>query len=140
MVVYDVDDFDRINNFEKHDLIGYLEFTLHEVVTAMDQKVKAPLINDSKPAGKSGSITIIGEETNQREVRELLMRPQAILPLHSSLNFFIVFKRMGKDLWKPIYKSEKKNPVKTVYEWQMLNLSTADVASSVDDPFRIEFY
>jgi hypothetical protein len=35
-VVYDVDDFKNIYNFENHDLIGEVEFNLHEVVTAKD--------------------------------------------------------------------------------------------------------
>lgn len=34
--IYDVDDFDNLNNFEKHDFIGSKEFTLHEVVTQRD--------------------------------------------------------------------------------------------------------
>ena len=34
--VYDVDDFDHLKNWKGHDLIGELEFTLHEVVTAKD--------------------------------------------------------------------------------------------------------
>lgn len=32
--VYDVDDFNNLNNFESHDFVGSLEFALHEVVTA----------------------------------------------------------------------------------------------------------
>lgn len=35
-MIYDVDDFNNINSFEKHDFIGELEFTLHEVVTMRD--------------------------------------------------------------------------------------------------------
>jgi hypothetical protein len=34
--VYDVDDFENLTKFEKHDLVGELQFTLHEVVTAKD--------------------------------------------------------------------------------------------------------
>lgn len=36
VVVYDIDDFDNLQAFSKHDLVGELEFTLHEVVTAKD--------------------------------------------------------------------------------------------------------
>jgi len=35
-VVYDVDDFDNIDNYAGHDLIGSVEFGLHEVITARD--------------------------------------------------------------------------------------------------------
>lgn len=34
--LYDIDDFNDLKNFSKHDLIGSTEFTLHEVVTAKD--------------------------------------------------------------------------------------------------------
>jgi GGDEF domain-containing protein len=36
VVVYDIDDFKNLNNFRGHDLVGELEFTLHEIVTAKD--------------------------------------------------------------------------------------------------------
>jgi hypothetical protein len=35
-VVYDVDDFNNLDNFEGHDLVGEFEFGLHEVITARD--------------------------------------------------------------------------------------------------------
>jgi len=34
VVVYDIDDFKNLNNFEGHDLAGEIEFAIHEVVTA----------------------------------------------------------------------------------------------------------
>lgn len=34
--VYDIDDFDNLTDFTKHDHVGTLEFALHEVVTARD--------------------------------------------------------------------------------------------------------
>lgn len=34
--VYDIDDFDNLTDFKKHDHVGTLEFALHEVVTARD--------------------------------------------------------------------------------------------------------
>jgi hypothetical protein len=34
--VYDVDDFNNVNNIKNHDFVGSLEFTLHDVVTARD--------------------------------------------------------------------------------------------------------
>lgn len=33
-VVYDIDDFKNLGNYEGHDLAGELEFAIHEVVTA----------------------------------------------------------------------------------------------------------
>lgn len=36
IMIYDVDDFNNLNNFELHDFIGELQFSLHEVVTCRD--------------------------------------------------------------------------------------------------------
>ena len=36
VTVYDIDDFDQLRAFDKHSLVGELEFSLHEVVTAKD--------------------------------------------------------------------------------------------------------
>mmetsp|Transcript_16460 Transcript_16460/g.11626 ORF Transcript_16460/g.11626 Transcript_16460/m.11626 type:complete len:142 (-) Transcript_16460:2009-2434(-) len=41
--VYDVDDFDHLTDFGRHDHVGTLEFALHEVVTARDQCLIKPL-------------------------------------------------------------------------------------------------
>ena len=36
VVVYDIDDRNNLEHFSGHDLVGSLEFALHEVVTARD--------------------------------------------------------------------------------------------------------
>ena len=36
VVVYDIDDFNNLGNYAGHDLVGEVEFALHEVVTARD--------------------------------------------------------------------------------------------------------
>lgn len=38
--VYDVDDEKNLNNTSAHDALGHLEFTLHEIVTCVDQIMK----------------------------------------------------------------------------------------------------
>ena len=65
VMIYDVDDFKNINDFSKHDFIGELEFTLHEVVTMRDQTLEAPLHNSLCAVGKSGMIRITGEESKR---------------------------------------------------------------------------
>lgn len=57
-VVYDIDDFDNLRAFEKHSLVGEVEFTLHEVATAKDQI----LIKQISPNKKTATIEIAGEE------------------------------------------------------------------------------
>jgi hypothetical protein len=34
--VYDIDDFNNLQNYSGHDKVGTLEFALHEVVTSRD--------------------------------------------------------------------------------------------------------
>jgi len=34
--VYDIDDFNNLDNYKGHDSVGSLEFNLHEVVTGRD--------------------------------------------------------------------------------------------------------
>ena len=60
--VYDIDDFNNLNNFSSHDHVGSLEFSLHEVVTQRDQTLSRPLICKDRAEGKSGLIKISGEE------------------------------------------------------------------------------
>lgn len=36
VTVYDIDDFNNLTAFSTHDLVGSIEFSLHEVVTATD--------------------------------------------------------------------------------------------------------
>ena len=38
--VYDVDDFNNLDNFASHDKVGSAQFALHEVVTARDQTLE----------------------------------------------------------------------------------------------------
>lgn len=58
MVVYDIDDFKNLSNWDAHDKVGELEFTLHEVVTAKDQILIKPISKQKKDS----VIEITGEE------------------------------------------------------------------------------
>jgi len=44
--------------WDKHDLVGELEFTLHEVVTAKEQMLIKPISASKKDA----TVEIVGEE------------------------------------------------------------------------------
>jgi len=59
--VYNIDDMSQINNPAALDSLGYLQFTLHEIVTSADQLMKKPLICRSKPSHRS-FITIEAEQ------------------------------------------------------------------------------
>ena len=43
VVVYDIDDFNNLNNYAGHDLVGECEFAIHEIVTAANQTLERPL-------------------------------------------------------------------------------------------------
>lgn len=62
VVVYDIDDFNNLDNYAGHDLVGEIQFALHEVVTSRDQTLVRNLECNLRPAGKSGKIKIIGDE------------------------------------------------------------------------------
>lgn len=51
--MFDVDNEAQINNTSLHDPLGSLEFTLHEVVTCVDQTMKKLLVFPQKPAHKA---------------------------------------------------------------------------------------
>jgi len=59
--VHDIDDFDNLKNFSRNELVGEVEFTLHEVVTAKDQILEKNIT----PKKKTALIQIAGEELDQ---------------------------------------------------------------------------
>ncbi len=97
-VVYDVDDFQNIFNFEKHDFIGEVEFNLHEIVTAKDQIYIKQIYKQKRDA----VIEIIGEEQvqNDKSQQQILMIPVLELPIKSKYKgkvlFFIIYKQIKK--------------------------------------------
>ena len=79
-------------NLDKHDYIGSLDFTLHEIVTARDQIMTKPLQNDSRAAGKSGKIVISAVEQEATANAEIVIfNPISSLP-DSGLSFFIIYR------------------------------------------------
>ena len=62
VVIYDIDDFNRLDNYSGHDLVGQVEFAIHEVVTAANQTLEKRIECDQRAAGKSGNIKIIADE------------------------------------------------------------------------------
>ena len=62
VVVYDIDDFNNLNNVAGHDLVGSIEFAIHEVVTSANQTLEKHLECDQRAARASGTIKIIADE------------------------------------------------------------------------------
>ena len=117
VVVYDVDNVDNLRNFSEHSLVGEVEFTLHEVVTARDQ-ILAKNISRQK---KDAMIEIYGEEVQQDIGSEQGLFTPLITTsdyaLKGNVLFLIVYKQhvaesmpgRNNAKWIPVYKSEIKS-------------------------------
>jgi hypothetical protein len=96
-----------LNNFANHDFVGRLEFEIHEVVTARNACLAKPLINSDRAPGKSGIIKIMADEklshTTQEEV---IMSARANFSSRQNMNFFVIYKQLAPNQYRPIYKSE----------------------------------
>jgi hypothetical protein len=95
VVVYDIDDRNNVENFSGHDLVGELEFALHEVVTARDQTLIKDLDCKERAAGASGKIHITGDEKQGMANEECNFRISAAFDDTSGYNFFLVHKNIA---------------------------------------------
>lgn len=140
--VFDVDDFNNLNNFASHDFVGGIEFTLHEVVTQRDQTLSRPLECKDRTAGKSGTIKITGEEKKLGNLQEVAIKIKATFGTTAGMNFFLVMKQVGPTNWKPVYKSEIKPFLNGSFEWNMVNLLMSDITrdDNIDQEFKLEFF
>ena len=66
VAVYDVDSVENLRNLAEHSLVGEVEFSLHEVVTARDQI----LMKNIAPSKKNAMIEIYGEEVQKNSAIE----------------------------------------------------------------------
>jgi len=136
-----VDDEKNLNNFAGHDKAGSCEFSVHEVVTCRDQTLARPLENTSRAAGASGTIKITGEERNASSQEEVQMKMRASFPSNGGMNFFLIHKQVAGNVWKPIYKSEIQPARSGHYEWNVVNVLSADLAGDdIEREVRIDFY
>lgn len=155
VTVYDIDDFDHLTKWDRHDLVGAVEFTLHEVVTAKDQLLVRPISKTKKDA----VVEIAGEEFQPNEVDndQVVVNPSLCFPVGSGkfsgqVLFFLIY-RMHKEsslpggphIWKPIYKSEIKsqsnNRQSLLFEFSQVILLKHDLCSSDEDrDIKIEFF
>ena len=143
-VIYDIDDFNNLDNFGGHDLAGELEFALHEVVTARDQTLVKPLNHKTRGAGKSGTIRIVGEEkTNIKDNEEcnFTMTLEKVSSGNSGYLFYIIYKNVSGQIWKPIYKSEIKAYANGHFEWNHMSCLTMEMCNEeLERDISIEFF
>ena len=129
-----------MNNFSNHDFVGTVNFALHEVVTARDQTLERQICNDKRAAGKRGTIKITGEEKQVTSAEEVIMKASASFPSMNGMYFFLIHKQISPTVWKPVYKSEIQNAVGGRFNWNLVNILTADLAGDdIERPIRIDF-
>lgn len=69
------------------------------------------------------------------------MQLRATFPSMGGMNFFLIHKQVSGQVWKPIYKSEIKNARQGHYEWNKVNILSADLAGDdIEREVRIDFY
>ena len=140
--VYDIDDETQINNIKAHDPLGHLEFTLHEVVTCIDQIMKKQLVNPAKPTIKS-YVKIVAEEIQSGAISEIfIFKTNCMLSESSGLYFYIVYKMRAPGQYTPLYKSEvRKSGNNKLIDWNETALGTTDLCNdNVDQEIKIEFF
>ena len=141
VVVYDVEDRNNLGNLSSHDLVGELEFALHEVVTARDQTLIKDLECNDRAAGASGKIHITGDEKEGRNNEEANFRITANFSDTSGYNFFLIHKSISNTTWKPVYKSEIQTAIHGKFSWNHVSILTSELCN--EDPereIRVEFF
>lgn len=99
---------------------------MHEVVTARDQMLTKPLVNQA--IAKPGNIVLQAEEISATANGEMVIFNPVIRGLSSSsLCFFIIYRFISPGKFTPIYKSEIKKPVGGAYSWNQVQIGSTDL-------------
>lgn len=141
VVVYDIDDFNNLNNFDGHDLVGSVEFAIHEVVTSANQTLEKRLECTERAVGASGTIKIIADEKSGMNNEEANFNLSGSFASSDGFNFFLIHKHMGPNNYKPVYKSEITSCINQRFSWNLVSILTSELAN--EDPereIRIEFF
>lgn len=141
VVVYDIDDFNNLNNYDGHDLVGSVEFAIHEVVTAVNQTLEKHLECDERAVRQSGTIKIIADEKQGMNNEEANFTLSGQFNSQDGYNFFLIHKFMGPNNFKPVYKSEITSSIGGRFRWNLVSILTSELAN--EDPereIRFEFF
>ena len=152
--MYDVDDFNQLKNLSIHSLVGEIEFTLHEVVTAKDQIFTKQIA----PNKKDAIIEITAEEMqNVGKNDQIIMVPKLEFENNSNkgeMLFFIMYRMhaqmghpgKGSHIWKPVYKSEiktndQKQRNKASFVFNQFSILITDICGNDEDKeVKIEYF
>lgn len=115
--VYDVEDYERPDNLPAHDKVGSLEFSLHEVVTARGATLVKDLEYDHRAEGASGRIKITADEHAGNSSEALAYKISGSFSQNAGMMFFLVYKFISPQVYKPVYKSEITASKNGVFSW-----------------------
>lgn len=70
------------------------------------------------------------------------MKPIFNLDVQNGYCFFLIYKLVGEEHWKPIYKSELKPQIKNIFEFNTVIMLTTDIVSdgNIDLEFKMELF
>lgn len=97
--------------------------------------------NEEKAEGTVGKIQITADEQASASNEEMNYQLQGSFSSGSGMVFFLVYKFISPQVYKPIYKSEIKSSRNGVFSWEKTSSLVQDLCS--DDPereIRIEFF
>jgi hypothetical protein len=128
---YDLDDEKQPENLSAQELIGTLEFQLHQVVTSRDQTLLMPLVNSKRK--NNGRVRVTGEEKKMSQKTEIVLLKLKGRLANSGSSFFIVWKNLGPNQWKPVFKSEVKSSERGCQNWNQFKIDTQLLCNDDED-------
>lgn len=83
------------------------------------------------------------EKLSHTTQEEVIMSARANFSSRQNMNFFVIYKQLAPNQYRPIYKSEIQ-PVKTTgnfYEWNVLTLLGEEMTGGdLEREIKMEFY
>ncbi len=123
--VYDVDDKDHLEDLSKQELIGSVEFMLHEIMRAKQQTVKLELMQ--KPGKKAGLATIQAEQFKERLSANIARLCIEGVGIRAAAGLFYRLLRINETSgdFVPVYQSECIKGTQGNYKWMPVKIATA---------------
>jgi len=112
---------------------------LHQVVTAVDQQVEFDVQNPARK--KNGRVKITAEELSASAGSEsAVIQLKGRLPDHGNI-FFIIWKQLAPNKYKPVYKSEFKSTERGCQNWNELAIDTGLLCNQdQEQEIKFDFY
>lgn len=102
--IYDIDDFDQIENLERQEFIGVVECEIHDIVCAPTQSIGRPIVNKSNRK-RNGILNIRGAEYDMGGNKILFQIGCLQFSTRSEVVLRMSYFTENKD-WMPIHATE----------------------------------